>query len=152
MTTAHTKPWLRDEKHGNWKGDGAGYVALHAWVRVRRGTPTQCEMCPENRNDTKYFDWSNISGEYKRDLSDWQRLCKKCHAKFDDLGKRAAETRKKNRTHDIAQLNMSLELVARHASISDASRTTGIKRTNICNSLSGLNSSAGGYVWGRLPV
>jgi hypothetical protein len=31
----------------------------------------------------RYFDWANISGEYLRDFSDWQQLCKLCHKAFD---------------------------------------------------------------------
>jgi len=29
--------------------------------------------------------WHNISGEYKRDVSDWIRLCAKCHKKEHKL-------------------------------------------------------------------
>lgn len=31
----------------------------------------------------KVYQWSNISGEYKRNLADWQRLCAKCHQLYD---------------------------------------------------------------------
>ena len=71
----------RDEKHPNWKGDNVSYQALHSWVRLRLGRPMKCEHC--GRTDKKKYEWANISGEYKRELSDWVRLCTKCHRIFD---------------------------------------------------------------------
>lgn len=32
------------------------------------------------------YEWANISGEYKRDRSDWVMLCPSCHRKID-MGK-----------------------------------------------------------------
>lgn len=34
----------------------------------------------------KRYEWANISGEYKRDRSDWVMLCPSCHRKID-MGK-----------------------------------------------------------------
>lgn len=65
----------------NWKGDSVGYDALHDWVERWAGKPSKCELC--GSTDAKKFHWSNRSGEYKRKLSDWQRLCVKCHNKYD---------------------------------------------------------------------
>lgn len=69
------------ENHHYWKGDGATYGSLHDWVARYRGTPKKCEQCLTEK-DTVY-QWANISGLYKRDLSDWKRLCVKCHRKMD---------------------------------------------------------------------
>lgn len=33
--------------------------------------------------NTGKFEWANKSGDYKRDLSDWLRLCISCHRKYD---------------------------------------------------------------------
>ncbi len=33
----------------------------------------------------RYFNWANISQEYKRDIKDWKQLCKKCHGKERQL-------------------------------------------------------------------
>src|SRR3990167_2430682 len=46
---------------------------LHDWVERNLGKSKNCSNC----SSTKNIEWSNISGEYKTDLSDWQRLCKK---------------------------------------------------------------------------
>lgn len=73
----------REEKAGAWKGENAGYSALHKFVASRRGQPLICEQCDKETNGRHEIAWANISGEYKRDLSDWARLCAKCHKAFD---------------------------------------------------------------------
>lgn len=80
-----SKPWCAGKKrpeitginHPLWKADGVGYSAIHSWVKRKLGNPSKCDKC--GTNESKRFDWDNISGEYKRDLSDWQRLCTMCH-------------------------------------------------------------------------
>lgn len=67
----------------NWKGKDVGYTALHAWVRKYLGKPNKCEFCGVEENNPNRFEWANKSGEYKRELTDWIRLCKKCHCLFD---------------------------------------------------------------------
>jgi hypothetical protein len=78
-------PWNKGvhlgEKSPAWKGDKVGYDALHEWVERWKGKPSKCDFC--GTTESKRFDWSNISGEYKRDLSDWQRLCVICHPRYD---------------------------------------------------------------------
>ena len=66
----------------NWKGDNVGKTALHNWVEKNLGKPKKCEICGTT-DPNKIYDWANISQEYKRDLSDWKRLCRSCHSKFD---------------------------------------------------------------------
>jgi len=70
-----------NSKNHNWKGDNVSYNALHAWVRVRLGTPNYCAYCQST--EAKIYDWANLSHAYKRDLDDWIRLCRKCHIAFD---------------------------------------------------------------------
>ena len=71
----------REEESPNWKGDEVGMGALHDWVKRQLGKPKFCEHC--RTTTAKQFDWANKSGEYRRDLSDWLRLCRSCHAKYD---------------------------------------------------------------------
>jgi hypothetical protein len=71
------------EKHPNWKGDEIGYRALHKWVEFRLGKPRFCENCGNGNLTHREYHWANISGLYKRQLSDWRRLCVSCHSKFD---------------------------------------------------------------------
>lgn len=72
---------IREEKNNMWKGDEAGYFAIHLWVTNRLGRPQLCEHC--GTTTAKKFEWANKSHEYKRDLNDWIRLCVPCHKKYD---------------------------------------------------------------------
>jgi len=71
----------RDQDSPNWKGDDVSKGALHDWVRRHRGRPRVCEHC--NTKTAEQYDWANVSGEYKRELDDFIRLCRACHAKYD---------------------------------------------------------------------
>lgn len=64
-----------------WKGDAVGLNALHTWVSKNLGKPRKCQKC--GTTTAKQFDWANKSRNYKRDLSDWIRLCRSCHSKYD---------------------------------------------------------------------
>lgn len=70
---------FRGDKHFGWKGNNVGYGALHDWVRAYKGNPTRCSKDSSHKGP---FHWSNKSGEYKRDLTDWQSLCVSCN--FND--------------------------------------------------------------------
>lgn len=73
---------ISGEKNKLWRGDKAGHHSFHTWVRTRLGTPQKCEHC--GTTEAVFFDWANKSGEYKRDLTDWLRLCRKCHRAYDE--------------------------------------------------------------------
>jgi hypothetical protein len=76
------KGYSEGEKNGMWKGNEVGYTALHDWVKYRLGTARdkECVYC----GSEDYVDWANVSHEYKRDLTDWMPLCRKCHFKYDE--------------------------------------------------------------------
>ncbi len=74
--------WMLEDKNHNWKGDEVGYTALHLWVSRRLGKPKYCDFC--HAIDKKKYEWANISKEYKRDITDWKRLCSSCHQKWDN--------------------------------------------------------------------
>lgn len=59
----------------NWKGDQVGLVALHSWAKRWLSKPECCQHCGEKNP----LDLANKSQEYKRDLSDWLWLCRRCH-------------------------------------------------------------------------
>ena len=87
-------PWVKGKKMGefrdygtgpnstNWKGDKVGYSGLHKWVRIHKPIPEKCTKCEEVKSSRK-LQASNISGQYKRDLNDWEYLCSKCHVYKD---------------------------------------------------------------------
>jgi len=70
-----TKDKMRNEKSPHWKGDNVKYFALHKWIRKNKPKVERCETC----NEKKPLEIANISGEYKRDINDFQWLCRKCH-------------------------------------------------------------------------
>jgi len=86
---------LKGSKHHNWAGNEVSYTALHDWVRRRLFKPEFCMLC-EIKSP---FELANISGKYKRDLTDWLWLCSKCHRIFDNQqrDKRGRFSKKSNR-------------------------------------------------------
>lgn len=74
-----TTPKGRD--HYNWKDVGLGYSGIHERVRKMYGRQSLCEHC--GATEAIRFEWANVSGEYSLERSDWLRLCKSCHNKFD---------------------------------------------------------------------
>lgn len=65
-----------------WKGDKAGYNATHMWLTVHYEKGESCEDCGKV---TQWLDWANISGDYRRERSDYKVLCRSCH-RLMDLG------------------------------------------------------------------
>ena len=63
------------EKNPMWKGKNVGYNALHEWIKNRIKKPKLCQNC----NKKPPIDLANISQKYKRELKDWEWLCRKCH-------------------------------------------------------------------------
>lgn len=74
---------LENEKHPFWKGEKVSYGGLHYWVSRKLGKPTTCEHCGKTGLKGKFIHWANKSHQYKRELSDWIRLCAECHKKYD---------------------------------------------------------------------
>lgn len=68
------------QKSHSWKGDKAGYSAVHKWVNRTFGKAKECKQCGEKN---KRLHWANISGKYLREITDWQQLCVRCHKKED---------------------------------------------------------------------
>lgn len=64
-----------------WKGDKASYAALHLWVKYHFGSPQECEHC--GTTEKRMYHWANLSRQFKRERSDWIRLCVPCHKRFD---------------------------------------------------------------------
>ncbi len=75
------------EANWQWKGDRAGYSALHKWVQRYFGKVGTCEFCGVKR----VTEWANKTGKYLRDRADWLELCIKCHRKYDKFFKKRAK-------------------------------------------------------------
>lgn len=60
------------------------YIYLHVWVAKKLGKPMWCWNCKDNTK-SKYV-WANKSGEYQKNIFDWERLCYTCHQAKDQYG------------------------------------------------------------------
>lgn len=79
----------KGEKNNNWKGNNVGYDALHSWLCRKLG---KAKICANSTKQflpkpcsliSKKFHWSNLSGKYKRNITDWVSLCVSCHRIMD---------------------------------------------------------------------
>lgn len=91
----HFKKGVCGEEHSQWKGDDVGYSGVHTWVKKEYGQPDKCEQCGKSGLKGHQINWANKSGEYKRDIKDWLRLCRKCHHKYDGISKKIWKKRSK---------------------------------------------------------
>ncbi len=57
------------------------YKKIHEWVKRNKPKQEYCTIC----NEIKELELSNISGEYKRDITDFWYLCNHCHRLFDKI-------------------------------------------------------------------
>lgn len=64
-----------------WKGDKAGYVAIHTWLIKNFKKPKKCQKCWKSK--VSRLEWANISGKYTRDIKDYLALCPPCHRRMD---------------------------------------------------------------------
>ncbi len=84
------RPAVKRDQSGSandsWRGDTAGYGALHLRVAARRGKPSLCDRCGATEGR---FEWANLSGRYE-DINDYARMCVSCHRRYDAA--RRAET------------------------------------------------------------
>ena len=76
----------RAEANHMWKGDGAGYKAMHLRVYSERGAPACCTKC--GTREASRYEWANLTGNYQ-DVNDYQRMCVACHRQFDAARRRA---------------------------------------------------------------
>jgi len=67
------------EASSRWKGDSAGYIAIHEWVRRSKPRTGVCTNCGEEGRT----EWSNVDHTYRRNLDDYVELCHRCHHNHD---------------------------------------------------------------------
>jgi hypothetical protein len=66
-------------KNPNWNNGGESYTGIHNWGRYNVPKPIMCQDCGKEPPR----DLANISNEYKKEVSDWEWLCRKCHMNKD---------------------------------------------------------------------
>lgn len=142
---------LSGSRSSAWKGDNVGYGALHDWVRKQLGKAIYCSN--DKSHKSWRYEWANISGEYKRDVSDYRSLCVACHRKPDlehfsrtMARKRFEKVWLRNRVK-VSQYTLDGKLVASFDSIAEAASSIGVSRGVIDGILSGRTRNSRGYIW-----
>lgn len=74
------------ERNALWRGDSAGYQALHLRVEAARGKPCYCRECGTT-DPAKRYEWANLTGDYA-DVADYARMCVSCHRYYDAARRR----------------------------------------------------------------
>ena len=79
----------RDEitgaKHWKWSGDNVGYHGVHDWISKEAGKANAHTCLQEDKTCKGPMNWSNKSGKYLRDRTDWWVLCQSHHMRYDRL-------------------------------------------------------------------
>ena len=96
-----------NDKNPNWLGEEVGYTGIHLWVQRRIARPKNCQKCGKVCKP----DLANISQKYKRDLLDWEWLCRRCHMKKDGRSEKLRTIAMfSNRILAIVEVNHSTKL------------------------------------------
>ena len=80
------------EKNPQWKGDKVSYRELHKWIRKNKPLQAFCSNCKQEK---KKLDIANISGFYKREINDFEWLCRMCHMNKDGRWNKFVEARQR---------------------------------------------------------
>lgn len=67
-------------RNPRWKGEKAGYQAMHLRLYQAKGRPFPCSVC--GTTTAKAYDWANLTGNYS-DMTDFAPMCRSCHWKHD---------------------------------------------------------------------
>jgi hypothetical protein len=70
-----SKAKIRGEKNSQWNGENATLPNIHRFIERRKPRPEKCVRC----NEGSAIDLANISGEYTRNINDYEWLCRRCH-------------------------------------------------------------------------
>lgn len=71
------------KKSNLWIDGRAWRKTAHQWIIQQLGQPTKCEHCTKDGLSGQQIDWANTDHKYRKKISEWIRLCKKCHAIYD---------------------------------------------------------------------
>lgn len=75
------------ENNPMWKGSDVMYSGLHLWIKRWKKKQNFCNICKEKKRtygrSSDSLVLANISGNYLRDVEDFEWLCQKCHLRRD---------------------------------------------------------------------
>jgi len=88
-----TREKIRQTKLGSrnaaWKGERAGYAAVHNWMHRHFTKTGTCGLCKRERRT----EWANLFGEYRHVREDFLEMCVPCHRRYDRMRKRHTHLR-----------------------------------------------------------
>jgi len=77
-------PKLSGKNNGRWKDAGVSLVALHEFVKRKKGKAKTCIVCGKKQTKNgRGVQWANLDHTYKRNLEDYVELCVSCHRRWD---------------------------------------------------------------------
>lgn len=109
---------LKGVNNRGWKGDNAGYQAMHLRLYALHGAPSLCSVC-KSTDPRRRYDWANLTGNYQ-DINDYARMCRHCHRRYDDSRRGGAIGKR----HDITPA-VVMPLRAQGLSINEIARRLG---------------------------
>ena len=127
------------------------YQKVHKWLYRNHGKAIHCSNTFDH--SAKRYEWSNISGKYLFDITDWKQLCPSCHRKMDYTEKTRIKQRISNKGKSPVSIRKKVKqylgnrFVKEYESISEAGRQLGILKTSISNVLAGRAKTAGKARW-----
>jgi hypothetical protein len=87
---SHSTDRQKGIRNHQWKGESAGYQAVHMWLSRNFGKADHCEHCgltSEQDPRPKRFHWAKIHGlEYAHKRENFFQLCVSCHNHYDCFG------------------------------------------------------------------
>jgi hypothetical protein len=115
-----------NERNPLWRGNNAGYHALHIWVRRHLSKPELCQVCKL----VPPHDLANVTGMYNREFHNWKYMCRKCHMESDG---------RMNNLKHIRMMN-NLRRIGSFKDMSD-------RKCSICNNVETTTARNGRPIW-----
>lgn len=125
------------KKNPAWKGNKVGYSSLHEWVRIRKPKTKFCMHCKIRPP----HDLANISGNYERNIYDFEWLCRKCHMKSDGRLNKLIST--KHTKYDNLQVKKWLKMHNSGMTYAKISSIIGINKTTVRERIIQMKSWSG---------
>ncbi|NDC96348.1 hypothetical protein EBZ38_12670 [bacterium] len=69
--------------HPAWKGNNAGYRAIHYRIVKLYGKAIKCENVKCEHKDYHRFEWACLDKDYGLQRDTWAMLCVFCHRQMD---------------------------------------------------------------------
>lgn len=100
-----------NEKNGQWKGDKVTLPKLHEWIRRHKLPTGVCNNCKRaEKKNIETFDLANISGKYKRDIDDFEWLCRRCHMIKDGRLQKLHVNKRNTQLNTLKELKGGVEV------------------------------------------